>query len=352
MELGVYSFGSRATVNEAGDRVTTAQAVRNLLEAIETADRVGLDFFGIGEHHTRATPASAASVVLAAAAAGTDHIRLGSAVTVLSTDDPVRIYQQFATLDALSGGRAEITAGRGSSTESFPLFGYDLNDYDRLYSEKLDLLLRLNEMAEGDRITWTGELRPSIHDMEIVPQPDAGRIPIWLGTGGNPGSTVRAAQLGMPIFYGIIGGDLTSFVPLVDLYRRAAAQVGMPLDAQRVAIASPGYVAETSEEARRTWWPQYRFAVEELGPARGVTHADRGAFDSWTGEHGAIFVGGPDEIAARIIWLHGRMGHDRHVFQLDWGRLPQADLLRSIELLGTEVRPRVERALAGEAVRV
>lgn len=347
MELGIYSFGHRA-LDDAGSRVTTAQATRNLLEAIVTAERVGLHFFGIGEHHTNETPASAASVVLGAAAMRTERIRLGSAVTVLSTEDPVRVYQQFATLDNLSGGRAEITAGRGSSTESFPLFGYDLNDYDHLYAEKLDLLLRLDAMGEGDRITWSGEHRPSIDDMEIVPQPDGGRLPIWLGTGGNPGSTVRAAQLGLPVFYGIIGGDLDRFVPLADLYRRAAAQVGVPTDRQRIAIGSPGFIAQTEEQARRTWWPQYRFTMEQLGAARGFGHVDRRSFDLSTGEHGALFVGDPQQIADRIVWLHGRMGHDRHVFQFDWGQVPQADLLCSIELLGTEVLPRVERALTAE----
>src|SRR3984893_12391399 len=204
MQLGLYSFGDVQQDPRTGRLGSTADAMRNLLEAIKLADEVGLDFFGIGEHHTREMPASAAAVVLGAAASVTKRIRLGSAVTVLSTDDPARVYQQFATLDALSNGRAEITAGRGSSTESFPLFGYSLNDYDELYAEKLDLLLKLNH---SERITWSGKFRPALDDAEIVPRPDAGKLTIWLGTGGNPQSSIRAAHLGLPISYGIIGGE-------------------------------------------------------------------------------------------------------------------------------------------------
>src|ERR1700704_1993670 len=222
MELGLYSFGDVQRDPRTGQLGSTAEAMRNLLEAITLADEVGLDYFGIGEHHTYEMPASAATVILGAAASVTKTIRLRSAVTVLSTDDPVRVYQQFATLDALSQGRAEITAGRGSSTESFPLFGYSLNDYDELYAEKLDLLLKINA---SETVTWSGKYRPALDDALVVPRPDSGSLPVWLGTGGNPQSSVRAALLGLPISYAIIGGQAARFAPLAELYRRAAQQV-------------------------------------------------------------------------------------------------------------------------------
>src|SRR5829696_4897132 len=223
MELGVYSFGDTPRDPRTGQLGSTADAMRNLLEAIRLADEVGLDYFGVGEHHTVEMPASAAAVVLAAAAPVTKRITLASAVTVLSTEDPVRVYQQFATLDAVSNGQAEITAGRGSSIESFPLFGYDLRDYDELYAEKLDLLLAIDR---NERVTWQGRFRPALQDAEIVPRPDSGHLPIWLGTGGNPRSSLRAGQLGLPISYGILGGQPHRFAQLAELYRRSARAAG------------------------------------------------------------------------------------------------------------------------------
>lgn len=342
MELGIYSFGDLPVDAKTGKRGSTAQAQRNLLEAIRLADQVGLDFFGIGEHHTFDMPASAASVVLGAAASVTKNIRLGSAVTVISTDDPVRVYQQFATLDALSNGRAEITAGRGSSTESFPLFGYSLNDYDDLYAEKLDLLLSLNE---SERITWTGQFRPDLNDAEVVPRPERGKLPIWLGTGGNPQSSVRAALMGLPIAYGIIGGEAARFAPLADLYRRAAKEAQAPGADIRVSVGSMGYIADDARQARQHWFRHWHASMSEIGKLRGFSAPGWDQFESQATGKGAIFVGAPEEIAERIVNFQKKMGHMRQFFQTDLGHLPQRDLLRSIELLGTRVKPLVDAEL-------
>lgn len=343
MELGVYSFGDVQRNPETGELGSTAEAQRNLLEAIQLADEVGLDYFGIGEHHTREMPASAATVVLGAAASTTKNITLGSAVTVLSTDDPVRVFQQFATLDALSNGRAEITAGRGSSTESFPLFGHSLNDYDDLYAEKLDLLLKLNESEE---VTWEGRFRPSLNQALVVPRPENGKLPIWLATGGNPNSTVRAAIAGLPVSYAIIGGDAERFAPLAELYRKAVEQVKVPGADVRISVASPGFVGDDAKAAKDLWWNHYHEAFRALGEIRGFPAPQRLGFDRDANGKGALFVGSPEEIAERIVALHGAMQHDRHFFQMDLGQLAQKDFLRSIELLGTKVKPLVDAALA------
>lgn len=346
MELGIYSFGDVQRDPNNGALGSTSEAMRNLLEAIKLADEVGLDYFGIGEHHTYEMPASAATVVLGAAASATKNIKLGSAVTVLSTDDPVRVYQQYATLDAVSNGRAEITAGRGSSTESFPLFGHSLNDYDELYSEKLDLLLKLNE---SDRVTWKGKFRPALDDALVVPRPDRGRLPIWLATGGNPNSSVRAAIAGLPISYAIIGGQAARFAPLADLYRRAAEQVALPGADVRVSIASPGFIGEDAQAAKDLWWNHWQGAMSDLGKIRGFAPPLRAAYDREANGGGALFVGSPQEIAERIVALQSAMGHSRHFFQMDLGQLRQKDFLRGIELLGTKVKPLVDAALAEKA---
>ncbi|TKW65896.1 MAG: LLM class flavin-dependent oxidoreductase [Paracoccus denitrificans] len=346
MELGVYSFGDVQRDPRTGELGSTAQAQRNLLEAIQLADQVGLDYFGIGEHHTREMPASAASVILGAAASTTRSITLGSAVTVLSTDDPVRVFQQFATLDALSNGRAEITAGRGSSTESFPLFGHSLNDYDELYAEKLDLLLKLND---SESVTWEGRFRPSLSDALVVPRPENGKLPIWLATGGNPNSTVRAAIAGLPVSYAIIGGDAERFAPLAQLYRQAVEQVKVEGADTRISVASPGFVGEDAQAAKDFWWNHYHEAFRALGEIRGFPAPQRAGFDREANGKGALFVGSPEEIAERIVDLHGAMGHDRHFFQMDLGQVPQKDFLRSIELLGMKVKPLVDAALAETA---
>ncbi|WIE78207.1 LLM class flavin-dependent oxidoreductase [Curtobacterium sp. MCSS17_016] len=345
MQLGVYSFGSTARDPENGTVATTAQATRNLLEAITLAEEVGLDYFGIGEHHTAEMPASSAATILAGAATRTRRIRLGSAVTVLSTDDPVRVYQQFATLDALSDGRAEITAGRGSSTESFPLFGHDLADYDRLYAEKLDLLLAIDA---GDPVTWSGTTRSPLDHAVIVPRPDRGSLPIWLGTGGNPGSSIRAGRAGLPISYGIIGGQPARFAALADLYRRAAEQESVPTEQVRISVATPGFVGTDGPAARDLWWTEWNRMMTGIGQQRGFAPPSRQAYDHDTAPGGALFVGSPDEVAERILVLHGQMGHMRQFFQVDLGHLPQRDFLRTIELLGTAVKPLVDAELGPE----
>ena len=267
-------------------------------------------------------------------------------MTVLSTDDPVRVFQQFATLDALSNGRAEITAGRGSSTESFPLFGHSLNDYDDLYAEKLALLLTLND---SESVTWEGRFRPALNDALVVPRPENGKLPIWLATGGNPNSTVRAAMAGLPVSYAIIGGQAERFAPLAQLYRQAVQQVQVPGADVRVSVASPGFIGEDAVAAKNLWWKHYHEGFRALGEIRGFPAPQRASFDYEANGGGALFVGSPAEIADRIVALHGAMKHDRHFFQMDMGQLPQKDFLRSIELLGTKVKPLVDAALAEKA---
>ena len=344
MELGIYSFGDVQKKN--GLLGPTHEAITNLLEAIHVADEVGLDFFGVGEHHTEYFPASSPATILAAAAVTTKKIRLSSAVSVISTDDPVRLYQQFATADILSGGRVEIIAGRGSSVESFPLFGYNLQDYDQLYAEKLGLLLQINT-SKNERISWEGKFRQALHDVEIVPRPK-NPLKIWLATGGNPESSIRAAQLGLPIAYAIIGGHISRFAPLVQLYREAAKQFGMPEKEQKVAIASPGYIAKDAKVAKDTFWEAWGSTMTTLGKVRGFAAPTRSHFDSESNEDGALFAGSPQEIAERIIELHKKIKHTRHFFQMDVGQLPQDKFLDSIRLLGTEVAPRVREALKND----
>ncbi|WP_026531367.1 LLM class flavin-dependent oxidoreductase [Haematomicrobium sanguinis] len=346
MELGVYSFGN-TPINEDGTWGSTAQAQRNLVEAIELADKVGLDFFGIGEHHTEEMPASAAATVLAAASRTTKNITLGSSVTVISTDDPVRVYQQFATLDALSDGRAEIVAGRGSSIESFPLFGYDLQDYDQLFAEKLDLLLKINDTPNP--VSWEGTVRPALEEQVIVPRPDSGKLPIWIGTGGNPYSTLRAAQLKHPIFYAIIGGNPARFGELAKLYRQAAEASGATPEDMRIGISNPGFVWDEGDEARDLWWPTWQTTMGLLGQRRGFPPPSRANYDYDTSDEGALFVGSPEEVADRIVALHKVMGQEKHILQMDFTGLTQEQFLHSIELMGTKVKPLVEEKLAKES---
>lgn len=343
MEIGAYSFGD-TPLNEDGTQTDTAQAARNLHEAIIHADTVGLDYFGVGEHHTVSMPASSPGAVIAAAAAATKQIRLGSAASIISTDDPVRVYQQFATADAISGGRVEITAGRGSSVESFPLFGYDLQDYDELYAGKLDLLMTLNS-ADGTEVSWSGTGRPAIDDLTVVPRPANGKMPIWLATGGNTGSSARAGQLGLPISYGIIGGAPHRFAPLADLYRRAAETSGHKGDSIKVSVAALGLIAPTKQEALERFYPGWYNLNVEMGKRRGWGAPDKQAYLAQADAPGAYYIGDPDEVAERIVHLHGYMGHMRHFLQMDIGGLPQEHFLESLTLLATEVKPRVQRLL-------
>jgi probable LLM family oxidoreductase len=340
MELGAYSFGDTQR-NPDGSLRSTSEAIRNLFDAIVHADKVGLDYFGVGEHHTLDMPASSPGAMIAAAAAATKQIRLGSSVSVLSTDDPVRVFQQFATADAIAGGRVEITAGRGSSAESYPLFGYDLANYDRLFSEKLDLLLRINA---SEVVRWSGTVRSELHDLVVVPRP-IGRLPIWLGTGGSPPSSARAGKLGLPVAYGIIGGEPARFAPLVELYRRSAAHAGHAADTLKVSVAALGLIAPTKREAKERFYPGWYNLNIEMGKLRGWPPPNERQFDAQASGPGAYYVGSPDEIAERIVALHGHLGHMRHFLQMDIGGVPHEYLLESITLLANEVKPRVERLL-------
>lgn len=347
MELGAYSFGD-TQLNPDGSQRPTAEAIRHLFEAIVVADEAGLDYFGIGEHHTVSMPASSPGTMIAAAAAATKRIILGSAASIISTDDPVRVFQQFATADAISGGgRVEITAGRGSSVETFPLFGFDLRDYDTLYAEKLDLLMTINDNASAN-VTWSGTVRPDVDDLAVVPRPVRGRLPIWLATGGNAASSARAGKLGLPVSYGIIGGEPHRFAPLAELYRRTAAQAGHSGDNVKVSVAALGLVAPTKKAAMERFYPGWRNLTIEMGKLRGWGAPDKRQFDAQAQAPGGFYVGDPDEVAERIVHLQGHMGHMRHFLQMDIGGLPQEHFLESITLLATEVKPRVERLLAAK----
>ena len=341
MQIGLYTFGD--VVPAPGDtRAATQRRYRELMEEIELADRVGLDVFGVGEHHRPDFPVSAPVVVLAAAASRTERIRLTSAVTVLSSEDPVRVFQQYATLDMLSGGRAEIIVGRGSFIESYPLFGYDLDHYDALFAEKLDLILKL---GESERITWHGRHRPSIEDRGVYPRPLQDHIPIWIAVGGTPASVARAGLLGVPLAIAIIGGMPERFAPLVGLYRDAAREAGHDADALPVGINSLGLVADTTEAAADLFYGPYKTVMDQIGRERGWGALTPHQYDMLRGPRGALVVGSPEDVTAKILFEHEHFGHERFLLQTSIQGLPHEAALRSIELLGTEVAPAVRRAL-------
>ena len=341
MELGAYTFAELTPDPATGRMVTPAERLRDLIEEIELADQVGLEVFGVGEHHRPDFAVSAPAVVLAAAAERTSRIRLTSAVSVLSSDDPVRVFQDFATLDLLSQGRAEIMAGRGSFIESFPLFGYALDDYDDLFAEKLQLLIALRE---GERITWDGHHRPSIDGRGVYPRPLQERLPIWVAAGGTPASVVRAGALGLPLALAIIGGQPARFAPLAELHRRAAQEAGHgPL---AVSINSHGFVAETSQKAADTAYPPFATMMDRIGRERGWAPMTRSQFDASRSLHGANLVGSPQEVVEKILFQHRIFGHQRFLIQFSVGTLPHRDVMRSIELFGTEVAPVVRREVA------
>jgi probable LLM family oxidoreductase len=319
--------------------------MRDLLEEIALADEVGLDVFGVGEHHRPDFVVSAPAVVLGAAAALTERIRLTSAVTVLSSDDPVRVWQDFATVDLLSGGRAEIMAGRGSFIESFPLFGYDLDDYDELFAEKLDLLLKLRD---GERVTWrgSGRHRAPIEDLGVYPRPVQDPLPIWLAVGGNPGSAVRAGRLGLPLAVAIIGGEPERFVPLVELYRESAREAGHDPATLPVSINSHTYVADSGAHAGDEFFGAYAAMMNRIGRERGWSEVTRGQFDALRGPRGALVVGSPQEVIEKILFEHELFGHQRFLAQMSVGPLPHAQVMRAIELFGTEVAPAVRAEIA------
>jgi alkanesulfonate monooxygenase SsuD/methylene tetrahydromethanopterin reductase-like flavin-dependent oxidoreductase (luciferase family) len=341
-ELGVYSFGNtpRTAVGGYG---ATAQAIRDVLEAVKLAEDVGLDFFGFGEHHTQSMPLSSPTSLVVAAAASTRRIKLGTTVTVLSTDEPIRVFQQLATAAALAPGRIDVVAGRGSSAITFPIFDLDERDYDMLYSSKLELLLALN----GDeRVTWDGpHRRRPLADLLVVPRPEQ-PLTIWLGTGGSPESVLRAVELGLPMFLGILGGTPQHWAQYGRAYRDAWAQVGHPADQADVAVAVHGFVAADDRAAKATYLEyerrMFQTGAAEVGRA-GMAPPNRIAD---LGPGGMVFAGGPDEIAERILRLHALLGHSRQIMQMDVGGLPHATFLKSIELLGTKVLPQIRKELA------
>jgi probable LLM family oxidoreductase len=342
LELGVYTF-AELNPDPATGRADAGRRLRELVEEMEVADRVGLEVFGVGEHHRPDFAVSSPAVVLAAGAARTERIRLTSAVTVLSSDDPVRVFQDFATLDGLSGGRAEIMAGRGSFIESFPLFGYDLDDYDELFSEKLELLLALRD---GERVSWSGKHRAAIDGLGVYPRPVQDPLPVWIAVGGTPPSVVRAARLGLPLAVAIIGGAPERFAPLVELYRDAAREAGHGPATLPVGINSHAYVAETSERAADEYFPAYAAMMTRIGRERGWPPMTRPQFDQLRSPRGALVVGSPQEVAEKILFQHELFGHERFLAQMSVGTLPHAQALRSIELFGTQVAPIVRAELA------
>lgn len=343
MELGVYTFGELTRDPSTGHLISPAQRLRDLIEEVELADQVGLDAFGLGEHHRPDYVVSAPAVVLAAAAERTKRIRLTSAVTVLSSDDPVRVFQSFATLDLLSGGRAEIMAGRGSFIESFPLFGYDLDDYDTLFSEKLDLLLRIRD---AERVTWAGRHRAPLKDQPVYPRPVQEPLPVWIAVGGTPQSVVRAGTLGLPLALGIIGGQPERFAPLVSLYREAGSRAGHDPASLKVGINTHGYIADTSQQAADEFFPAYAQVMTQLGRERGWPPTTRPQFEAMRQPSGALAVGDPQEIIDKILFQHEIFRHDRYLAQFSVGTMPHAQIMRSIELLGTRVAPVVRAEIA------
>ena len=344
MEIGVTTFVETTPDVRTGKVISHAERLREVVEEIVLADQVGLDVFGVGEHHRKDYAASSPAVLLAAAASQTKRIRLTSAVTVLSSDDPVRVFEQFAMLDGISNGRAEIMAGRGSFIESFPLFGYDLKDYEELFDEKLDLLLKL---CESEKVTWSGgKHRPAIHNLGVYPRPVQDRLPVWIGSGGTPESVVRAGLLGLPLVLAIIGGSPVRFAPLVQLYKRAAAQAGH--DASKLAVASHshGFVAEDTDTAADKFFPSTQQAMNVLGRERGWGYYDRSAFDAARSFDGALYVGDPETVAQKIIHLRKNVGVTRFMLHVPVGSMPHEDVMRAIELLGKEVAPRVREEVS------
>ncbi|QKE72398.1 LLM class flavin-dependent oxidoreductase [Arthrobacter citreus] len=343
MEIGISTFVETTPDVKSGETISHAERLREVVEEIILADQVGLDVFGVGEHHRQDYAASSPAIVLAAAASQTKRIRLTSAVTVLSSADPVRVFQDFATLDGISNGRAEIMAGRGSFIESFPLFGYNLNDYDELFEEKLDLLLTLQK---SEFVTWNGKHRPSINNIGVYPRPVQDSLPIWIGSGGNSESVVRAGLLGLPLVLAIIGGRPVQFAPLVELYKKAAAHAGHDLNKLQIASHSHGFIAEDRITAADKFFPSTQQAMNKLGKERGWGLYDRSAFDAARSLEGALYVGDPEFVAQKIIYLRKNVGITRFMLHVPVGSMPHADVMKAIELLGNEVAPIVREELA------
>lgn len=347
MKVGLYSFAENTPDPLNGGHLQSpADRLKDLLEEIELADQVGLDFYGLGEHHRPDFVASSPVTILAAAAARTKSIRLSTAVTVLSSEDPIRVYQQFSTLDLLSNGRAEIMAGRGSFIESFPLFGHELSDYDQLFEEKIELLLKIRE---GGKVQWPGSTHTKpIPGISIYPKPIQDPLPLWIAVGGTPNSVARAAYYGLPLMIAIIGGAPRQFAPLVDFYRETAVKVGRDPSALPVGIASHGFIADDSQDALDTAFPAHHEAMSRIGRERGWAPGTRAQFDNGATPQGAYFIGSPQQIIDKILLQHEWFKHDRFGLQLSVGTLPHAKVMRAIELLGTVVRPAVQKALGNQ----
>jgi probable LLM family oxidoreductase len=343
VEIGIDSFA--AAHDESSRAVSESERLRNLIEEIEHADQVGLDVFGIGEHHRKDFLDSAPAVILAAAAARTSRIRLTSAVTVLSSADPVRVFQNFATLDLISQGRAEMVVGRGSFIDSFPLFGVRLEDYDSLFAEKLDLLLKIRD---NEHVTWSGKHRPALTGQGVYPRPVQNPLPIWLGVGGTPQSFARAGLLGLPLMVAIIGGQTHRFRSLVDLYWEAGERAGHSRDRLKVGVHSLGYVAETTQEAADDFFPGYARAFTDIGKERGWRPTTRADFDAQRGPRGALLIGNPEEVVEKLIRHSEALGGvSRFTFQMNASSLPHAKLMKAIEMLGTRVAPALRKELVG-----
>lgn len=342
MELGVFTFADMHPAAGQTLAVATHQRITDLMEEIELADQVGLDAFALGEHHRPEYAISAPAVILGAAAVRTKKIRLSSAVTVLSSDDPVRVFQSFATVDQLSHGRAEIMAGRGSFIESFPLFGYNLSDYDSLFAEKLGLLLQLNE---AEKVTWSGKHRAAINGLGVYPRPLQTKIPVWIAIGGTPESVQRAATLGLPMALAIIGGTPDRFVPLVNFYRESGKKAGVDTSRLKVSINSMTYVADTAQQAADEFYPAYVPMMNKIGKERGWAPMGRDDYDAMIHPKGALLVGSPQQVIDKILYEHELFRHDRFMAQIGVGSLDHAKVMKSIELLGTVVAPAVRKAL-------
>lgn len=339
MEIGVTTFVETTPDVQIGEVKSHADRIREVIEEIVLADQVGLDVFGVGEHHRADYACSAPAVLLAAAASQTKHIRLSSAVSVISSDDPVRVYQEFATLDAISNGRAEIMAGRGSFIESFPLFGYDLQDYDELFDEKLDLLLKIRE---SEKVTWSGKHRPAINNRGVYPRAVQNPLPVWIASGGTPQSAARAGFLGLPLVLAIIGGSPLYFESVVEIYIRAAKQAGHDVSKLKVASHSHGFVAETTEIAKEKFYPSTAQAMNVLAKERGWEPYTRQTFEEASSLEGALYVGDVSTVAEKIIFLRKNVGITRFMLHVPVGSMPHKDVLKAIELLGTEVAPIVK----------
>lgn len=336
MEIGVDSFASAMYGSNA---LSSVDAMEQLLDRIVLADEVGLDVFGIGEHHKKEFLDSAPVVILAAAAARTKRIKLTSAVTVLSTSDPVRVYQSFATLDLISKGRAELVVGRGSAVDAYPLFGFDLKDYDALFKEKLELLLQIRD---EEFVTWSGRFRPALQNQPVYPRALQAKLPVWLGVGGTPASFARAGRLGLPLMVAVIGGETERFRPLVDIYRKAGAEAGFTPQDLKVGLHSPGFVAHSDSHAVDQYYPGYAELWTKLGRERGWPPVTKSQFNSLIGPRGVLVVGGPEQVAEKLIRHSEALGGvDRFTFQMDNAGLTHQQLMQSIELIGTKVIPLV-----------